>query len=57
MTCMIGGLMGFINSAQQIFVDIFHERALFPIIFALVANAGIAASRGNVVTRAPRLWR
>lgn len=35
--CAIGGLFGFITSAQQVFVDVFDEEALFPAIFALVA--------------------
>lgn len=33
----IGGLFGFITSAQQIFVDVFDEETLFPAIFALIA--------------------
>jgi len=35
--CAIGGLFGFITSAQQVFVDVFHEETLFPAIFALIA--------------------
>lgn len=35
--CAIGGLFGFITSAQQVFVDVFHEEDLFPAIFALIA--------------------
>ncbi len=33
----IGGLFGFITSAQQVFVDVFDEEALFPALFALIA--------------------
>lgn len=33
----IGGLFGFITSAQQIFVDVFDEEVLFPALFALIA--------------------
>lgn len=33
----IGGLFGFITSAQQVFVDVFDEEDLFPALFALVA--------------------
>lgn len=33
-----GALFGFINSAQQVFVDIYGMDALFPIIFAAVAS-------------------
>ena len=32
-----GGLFGFINSSQQIFVDVFDQEHLFPAIFALIA--------------------
>lgn len=35
--CAIGGLFGFITSAQQVFVDVFHKEDLFPAIFALIA--------------------
>ena len=37
MTFMIGGLFGFINSAQQIFADVFDEQRLFTAIFAGIA--------------------
>ena len=37
MTLMLGGLFGFINSAQQVFVDVFAAPRLFTIIFAGVA--------------------
>jgi DHA1 family bicyclomycin/chloramphenicol resistance-like MFS transporter len=37
MTCMIGGLFGFINAAQQLFVDVFKAPELFTIIFAAIA--------------------
>ncbi len=33
----IGGLFGFITSAQQVFVDVFDQEDLFPALFALVA--------------------
>jgi DHA1 family bicyclomycin/chloramphenicol resistance-like MFS transporter len=33
----MGGLFGFITSAQQVFVDVFDEEALFPALFALIA--------------------
>ncbi|ARS29143.1 multidrug effflux MFS transporter [Sphingomonas sp. KC8] len=43
-TMLFGALMGFINSVQQIFADIFREPTLFPIIFASVAaSMGIAS--------------
>lgn len=37
MTFMIGGLFGFINAAQQLFVDVFKAPHLFTIIFAAIA--------------------
>ncbi|WP_156679058.1 multidrug effflux MFS transporter [Sphingomonas profundi] len=40
-TLLFGGLMGYINSAQQIFTDVFHEERLFTIAFA-----GCAAAMG-----------
>lgn len=40
-TLTFGALLGFINSVQQIFADIFHAVGLFPLIFA-----GIAGSMG-----------
>jgi DHA1 family bicyclomycin/chloramphenicol resistance-like MFS transporter len=36
-TLMYGALVGFINSAQQVFVDVFAEPRLFTTIFAIVA--------------------
>ncbi len=41
--CVLGGLFGFINSVQQVFTDIFHAPAAFPLIFAGVA-LGMAVS-------------
>lgn len=37
MTLMLGALFGFINSAQQVFTDVFGAPALFPATFAFVA--------------------
>ncbi len=37
MTLMIGGLFGFLNSAQQVFVEVFEAPRLFTTIFALIA--------------------
>ncbi|WP_439573477.1 multidrug effflux MFS transporter [Phreatobacter sp.] len=37
MTFMIGGLFGFINAAQQIFVDVFHAPEWFTAVFAAIA--------------------
>lgn len=46
-TLMFGGLMGFINSAQQIFAGTFGAAARFPLMFALVAAAMAASSLFN----------
>ncbi|WP_404710596.1 multidrug effflux MFS transporter [Sphingomonas sp. MMS24-J13] len=44
MTAVFGALMGFINSVQQIFADIFHAPNKFPLMFACIAGAmGTAA--------------
>ncbi|MBU4433723.1 MAG: multidrug effflux MFS transporter [Alphaproteobacteria bacterium] len=40
---VLGGLFGFLNSAQQVFVDVLGAGKLFPIIFAGIA-AGIAVA-------------
>lgn len=43
-TFMFGGMFGYLNSAQQIFADIFAIPMLFPSIFALIAGAlGLAS--------------
>lgn len=47
MALALGGLFGFINSAQQIFVDVFDAEALFPAIFAMVAGFMVLASLLN----------
>lgn len=35
---IFGGLFGFINSAQQVYVDIYDKGAAFPLYFAMVAG-------------------
>ncbi|PZU94282.1 MAG: MFS transporter [Chelatococcus sp.] len=47
MAFILGGLFGFINSAQQVFVDVFHAPELFTTIFALIAMFMAAASLLN----------
>lgn len=42
--CIFGALFGFINSAQQIYIDIYHVGAKFPLYFALVAGAMAVSS-------------
>ncbi len=37
-TMIFGAMLGFINSAQQLFTDVFHAGRIFPIIFALIAT-------------------
>ena len=58
MTALMGALFGFINSAQQIFVDVFKVPGLFAAIFASVAFFMAVASflNSRVVERyGPRL--
>lgn len=44
MGLVMGGLFGFINSAEQIFVDVFQAPRLFTTIFAVIAAAiGVAS--------------
>ncbi len=47
MTILLGGLFGFINSAQQVFVDAFHAQRIFTGIFAMIALSMAAASLTN----------
>ncbi len=47
MTVLLGGLFGFINSAQQVFFDVFHAQKLFTTIFAMIALSIAAASLTN----------
>ena len=47
MAFVLGGLFGFINSAQQVFVDVFQAPEWFTTIFALIAMFMAAASLLN----------
>jgi DHA1 family bicyclomycin/chloramphenicol resistance-like MFS transporter len=47
MTLVMGGLFGFINSAQQVFVDLFHAPKSFTLIFAGIAGAMALSSLLN----------
>ncbi len=47
MAFIIGGLFGFINSAQQVFVDVFKAPEWFTTIFALIAGAMAVAALLN----------
>lgn len=44
---VFGALLGYVNSVQQIFADIFHRPALFPLIFAATAASMGAAGYLN----------
>lgn len=44
---MFGSMFGFINSAQQVFVEIYGIGELFPLLFAVVAGSIAAASYLN----------
>ncbi len=44
---VFGGLFGFINSAQQIFVDVFHDPVYFTLNFAVIAGCMAVASLLN----------
>ena len=46
-TAVFGGLFGFINSAQQIYVDIYGLGTWFPLLFALGAGLMAMASFAN----------
>lgn len=47
MAFVLGGLFGFINSAQQIFVDVFEAPELFTTTFALIAMGMVVAALLN----------
>lgn len=47
MAFVLGGLFGFINSAQQVFTDVFRAPHLFTTIFALIAGFMAVASLVN----------
>jgi len=47
MTLVLGGLFGFINSAQQVFVEVFHEPLFFTLNFAVIAGFMALASLLN----------
>jgi DHA1 family bicyclomycin/chloramphenicol resistance-like MFS transporter len=46
-SCLFGGLLGFINSSEQIFADAFHKPALFAPVFAIAASFIAVASLVN----------
>jgi DHA1 family bicyclomycin/chloramphenicol resistance-like MFS transporter len=47
MTVLLGGLFGFINSAQQVFFDVFHAGKWFTILFAMIGLSIAAAALTN----------
>ncbi len=50
---IFGPLLGYINSAQQIFIEVFDVGDLFPVFFALISTALAAAAflNGRLVVR------
>ena len=46
-TFLFGGILGFINSAQQVFAEAFHAAAVFPLVFAIAASFIALASLLN----------
>lgn len=44
---MMGGMFGFLNSAQQIFFDVFDAADIFPLAFACVAGSMAIANFSN----------
>ncbi len=55
---VFGALLGYINSAQQIFVDIYGAGSMFPVLFGVVAIALAAAAflNGRLVVRLGMRW-
>ena len=47
MTVLLGGLFGFINSAQQVFFDAFHAQKWFTTLFAMIGLSIAAAALTN----------
>jgi DHA1 family bicyclomycin/chloramphenicol resistance-like MFS transporter len=47
MTLVIGSWLGFLNSSQQVFADVFHQPGLFTLVFAMIAGGIAAASIVN----------
>jgi len=47
LSLVVGGMFGFINAAQQVFTDVFHQPRLFTVIFALIAGGIAVASLVN----------
>jgi MFS transporter, DHA1 family, multidrug resistance protein len=46
-TLLFGGILGFINSSQQVFADAFHAASVFPLVFAIAASFIALASLLN----------
>lgn len=55
---IFGALLGYINSAQQIFMDVYDTGAMFAVLFGLIAVALAAASylNGRLVERLGMRW-
>ena len=46
-TFLFGGMLGFINSVQQVFADAFHAATRLPVVFAICGSCVAAASLLN----------
>ena len=46
-TFLFGGMLGFINSSQQVFTDALHASAAFPLVFAICGSCVACASLLN----------
>lgn len=46
-TLIVGSIFGYLNSAQQVFSDVFHAAAFFPTAFGLTALAMVASALVN----------
>ena len=57
-TFLFGGMLGFINSAQQVFGDVFHDANAFPLAFAIAASFIAIASvlNARLVGRLGMRW-
>ncbi len=47
MSLVIGAWLGFLNSSQQVFADVFHRPGLFTLVFAMIAGGIAVASIVN----------
>ena len=57
-TFLFGGMLGFVNSVQEVFADVFHAAGVFPLVFAIAASFIAIASLLNarLVRRLGMRW-